>query len=815
MKRLLLLLLPTVAAVGFISCNKDQISETPMITIDGELTAKELSSNTQEFTLKVLANGEYTVSITPATAKLWLEEVKEPSTRALSSSEIKFKAKANTNLEAREAIVTLTRDNFSQKYRIVQAAPSNEITVDIASEDFKAMATMDEHGVWTIGILGDSAKSISNRGEKAIPLYVGPTGAFRAWVDEGTPWLTVDSSPGNQNVNIRVQTTYNDISDPSDYSEKRVGVVHFESSDKQSSTHVVFIQAPRVAGEYVLETPEAGDPAPTDAASSQLGKQLLGELPGFRSGITTLKISGPMTEFDFQALAFTGDWATNPEKLNNVVPTVSVLDLSGATFETIPANVMQTESFTPNTTLRQIILPEGLKTISAKAFQYCQALEEVNIPSTVEEIGDNAFVNGTAGRLSAPIIIPRSVKKIGVSAFENNRFTGITFEEPNEQYCTDGSSRLVIGDKAFAGNTSGSYVASTRGGALTEDLIIPEWVSSIGFQAFAGLYYQTPDSPATGNPTRQTNATAATIKIGGNVEFIGYGAFSANVGVTEFEFVASDKPLTISQSGSVGVQYGLLAKSSITEFTWPIEEREIKIGNLVSNENGVVVTEASEEDGVVSLPGSIFAQCVYLKKVTVKYGITRIGDGAFFGANVTTSSFSGRVKLDELTLPTSLVEFGTSAFNMCYGVGVLNIVDETGIVTAGAPGVWDLRNTKLATIGASAFNNYAQSPAAGETVGQDMTEIRFPSTIIVFQNSAMSYCAGLGGKPLYLPDGFTHDAGENGRPTIGSTNGDYVIGGSISSFGNIELNYPFQGITPAPIYTYVPLADWDTIDYEE
>jgi hypothetical protein len=591
MKRTVLLL--AMAAVCLTSCKEDPIEATPVVTIDGatgnELLAKELTSKEQEFTIKVLSSGEYTVEI-PTAAQLWLEEVKSASTRALTSSEVKFKVKAHSGLDPREAIITLKCGDFSQKYKIIQNPLSGAITVDIADVNIAQMTTADSEGVQTIN-------GVSNRG-LLIPLRVGPTAAFDVWVDESTPWLSVQSSEGNQDVNIQVGTTYNIPSDPFDYSESRIGVVNFRSKDKQFATKLIIKQNPRVAGDYVLTAPDPEDPAPTDAATSQLGKHLLAEVPGFRIGITTIKVSGPMTEFDFMALAFTGDWLTGENNMNNIAPKMSTLDLSEAVFETIPEAFLGTKSGSTNTLLRKVILPAGVKTISTGAFQYCTSLEEVNIPSGVETIGDNAFYNAP---LNISLVIPRSLTSLGVDAFRGNRFSGLSFEEPAEQFCKDGTSRLAISNGAFL--TGGSTLPASRGGSLSEDLVIPEWVNAIGNQSFGGLFFVAPDSPTEGNPTRSTEK--ATIKIGKNVESIGYGAFAWNIGVVKFDFGTGGKPITLTQNNSTNVADGLFARSGITEFTWPIEGRQITVVNA----------DASEiPDGVSYLPSNIVLGCVNLKK---------------------------------------------------------------------------------------------------------------------------------------------------------------------------------------------------------
>ncbi len=272
--------------------------------------------------------------------------------------------------------------------------------------------------------------------------------------------------------------------------------------------------------------------------------------------------------------------------------------------------------------------------------------------------------------------------------------------------------------------------------------------------------------------------------------------------VTKFDF-GTGTPIVITQdTGSGSVGRGLFAKTGITEFTWPISGREI--------------TVAGDADGVVTLPASIFYGCQSLKKVTIGYGVTHIGASAFSGATIrliaSNSGNVGQVKLDELTLPTSLVEFSGSAFSNCLGVEYVHIVDGNGVVTQSTtPGLWDLTKTRLKTVQRSAFDglSYISLSNPSVPVGTGITEIRFPSTIRAFYNTALSR-AQIGGKKLYLPDVFKPAAGDGTIPAVAAENAgkEYIF------TSNSSTNSVFANITPAPIYTYVPASDWGTINWE-
>lgn len=56
-------------------------------------------------------------------------------------------------------------------------------------------------------------------------------------------------------------------------------------------------------------------------------------------------------------------------------------------------SVIPEELFANRDDVVEVELPEGVKAISANAFENCQRLEKVVFPSTLESIGEEAFVN--------------------------------------------------------------------------------------------------------------------------------------------------------------------------------------------------------------------------------------------------------------------------------------------------------------------------------------------------------------------------------------------------------------------------------------
>ena len=102
---------------------------------------------------------------------------------------------------------------------------------------------------------------------------------------------------------------------------------------------------------------------------------------------------------------------------------------SGLTHVTIPEGwtSMPISAFQNCTGLTSVSLPQSLTSIPGSAFSYCTALTSVELPEGLETIGGSAFMGCTA--LPALLIVPESVKTVGVSAYlesgvETIRFLG-------------------------------------------------------------------------------------------------------------------------------------------------------------------------------------------------------------------------------------------------------------------------------------------------------------------------------------------------------------------------------------------------------
>lgn len=269
-----------------------------------------------------------------------------------------------------------------------------------------------------------------------------------------------------------------------------------------------------------------------------------GELSNVLSGITltninALKVTGTLNETDFKYIR---------ENLT----ALEVLDLSGTNMTVFPNRALAFYNG-ENTTLKEVILPEGLISIEEAAFANCTALEKLNVPSTVNTLGRWILENTKVTSFTIPqgvteipascfygsaittINIPPSVKTIGNWAFQDAKLTEVVIP----------SSVTSIGKWAFGCNNDNPTLQSVIIEAnITEipkccfylqtkltSLSLPEGITAIGDDAFCGCKISSltlPSSLKTIGARAFSNNGITQLTIPNKVESIGNAAFAHN-----------------------------------------------------------------------------------------------------------------------------------------------------------------------------------------------------------------------------------------------------------------------------------------------
>ena len=267
----------------------------------------------------------------------------------------------------------------------------------------------------------------------------------------------------------------------------------------------------------------------------------------------------------------------------------------------------------------------------------------------VRAIGERAFQYANI----SSITIPDSIISIGDMAFYSSR--GLT-----SVYITDIAAWCAID---FGGSSLSNPLEVAQNlyvnGELVTDLIIPDSVTSIGDQAFAGC----------------TSLTS--IVIPDSVTSIGDEAFRGCTGLTS---------ITIPDGVTSIGNYAFYGCGSLTSITIPDGVTSIGDSAFYGCES---LTSIVIPDSVTSIGDSTFYGCDSLMSIVIPDGVTTIGDSAFFGCgslmsvaigdsvtSIEYSAFQGCTSLTSITIPDSVTFIRDSAF---YGCGSLTGVYITDI----------------------------------------------------------------------------------------------------------------------------------------
>lgn len=157
---------------------------------------------------------------------------------------------------------------------------------------------------------------------------------------------------------------------------------------------------------------------------------------------------------------------TGELKLPSTLKKIGTYAFEGCDFTgtlTIPGTVELGEgAFWGCSSLKSLILQKGVQKIGKGAFAYCSGLEKIVFPEELTEIGEEAFRDCSA--LQGGLVIPASVKKIGVHAFTGSNLKKATVLNRN---CELGEQPFdgMITLRGYSGSTLETYVnkANTQG----------------------------------------------------------------------------------------------------------------------------------------------------------------------------------------------------------------------------------------------------------------------------------------------------------------------------------------------------------------
>ena len=339
---------------------------------------------------------------------------------------------------------------------------------------------------------------------------------------------------------------------------------------------------------------------------------------------------------------------------------------------TIPSSVTSIGygAFGLCTSLTSVTISSGVTSIGVYAFASCYSLTSITIPNGVTSIGDGAF-RGCDSLTS--VAIGDDVAFIGIAVFEGCRsLTNITVSSENRFYHNKGdclieteSKTLIWGSGTSVIPDDGS-VTSIGVGAYYEcenltSIVIPDGVTSIEYSAFGDC------------------VNLASVTIPDSVTFIGKYAFSGCTGLTSIII-----PNSVTSIGD----YAFSHCYRLTSVTIGDGVTSIGYGAFGYCDS---LTSVTIPDSVTSIGEYAFAYCDSLTSVTIGDGVTSIAGGAFCGCNSLTNivipdsvtsigiyAFSGCTGLTSITIPDSVTSIVWSAFEDCTGLTSVTFANPNG-----------------------------------------------------------------------------------------------------------------------------------------
>ncbi len=295
----------------------------------------------------------------------------------------------------------------------------------------------------------------------------------------------------------------------------------------------------------------------------------------------------------------------------------------------------------PYAVVYDIVIYDGIEGIGDYAF-YQQDFYSITIPESVTSIGNYAFYN-----VSASIQLPDSITSIGDYAFAYSGVSatvsenvesigqgafigveGIIVDEENEFYSS-------IDGVLFNKNKTELLQYTWGSGATFYE--VPESVTSIAAEAFAGSYYGVSDLLLhSGVQTIGANAFVSYESVLETIYYTGSESEFANIDIDE----GNEAFLNAK------VVYNVKAASNCGDkLTW-----------FIDNNNKLTVRGSGKMENYTSTYSAPWAE--YAEEITtveIGSGITSIGDYAFNGCTA----------ISEITLPGSVAVVGNGAFNEC------------------------------------------------------------------------------------------------------------------------------------------------------
>lgn len=278
-------------------------------------------------------------------------------------------------------------------------------------------------------------------------------------------------------------------------------------------------------------------------------------------------------------------------------------------------NKAQTEliQYPASSTETSYDVPDTVKTIGKDAFRYAENLSDVSLPSSLEEIGEEAFY----GSALTGVEIPALVTSIGKDAFGwCPALETISVDEANTNYSSDEYG--VLFDK------SKTELIKFPNNSTQTSYIIPDSVTALADNSFENCYR-----------LQYVTVPSSVISIGEGVFFNCY-LKSINVDSANQNYSSDENGVLFTKDKTELIQYPI--RNSKTGYNIP---DGVVTVNEYAFHNNQIIESISVPDSVATIENGAFSLCGSLKYVHIGKNVTTIGENILSGEAYICSETEG------------------------------------------------------------------------------------------------------------------------------------------------------------------------------